>query len=166
MINCRPLTYIYNGNTEEVVTPSPLIYGRRLLSKPRNDKPNNFNEENPTLGMKYLHTLIQHYWNQWKLEYLNELREYHRSGKEEDTRVNVGDIVLAEDPALKRNYWRLGKITELIKGHDERVRAATVKIYNNNSIHQLINRPLCKLYPLEIRANENITNYCRSNNSG
>ena len=90
--------------------------------------------------MKYLHTLIQHYWNRWKLEYLNELREYHRWGKEK-TRINVGDIVLVEDPTLKQNYLKLGKITKLIKGHDERVRAATVKIYNNNSIHQLINRP-------------------------
>ena len=64
-------------------------------------------------------------------------------------------IVLVEDPTLKRNYWKLGKITKLIKGRDEKVRAATVKIYNNNSTHQLINRPICKLYPLEIRANEN-----------
>ena len=46
--------------------------------------------------MKYLHTLIQHYWKQWKLKYLNELREYRRWGKEEDTRINVGDIALAE----------------------------------------------------------------------
>ena len=106
--------------------------------------------------MKYLHTLIQHYWNRWIFEYLIEFREYHRCGKEENTRINAGDIVLVEDPALKRNYRKLGKITKLIKGHDERVRAATVKIYNSNSIHQLINRPICKLYPLEIRANENI----------
>ena len=46
-------------------------------------------------------------------------------------------------------------MTKLIKSYDERVRAATVKIYSNNSIHQLINRPICKLYPLEITANEN-----------
>ena len=58
--------------------------------------------------MKYLHTLIQHYWNCWKLEYLNELREYHRCGNKEDTRINVGDIVLAEDHTLKRNHWKLG----------------------------------------------------------
>ena len=48
------------------------------------------------------------------------------------------------------------KITRLIKGHDERVRAAAVKLYNSNPILQLINRPVCKLYPLKIRANENI----------
>ena len=154
IINCRPLTYIYNDNTE-VVIPSHLIYGRRLFSKPSNEKSGKFNVENLTRRMKYLYTLIQHYWNRWKLKYLNELREYHRCGKEEDTRINVGDIVLVEDPTLKRNYWKLGKITKLIKGHDERVRTATVKIYNNNSIHQLINRPICKLYLLEIRANEN-----------
>ena len=86
---------------EEVVTPSHLIYGRRLLSNPSNDKPNNFNLENLTRRMKYLHTLIQHYWNRWKLEYLNELREYHRCGKEKYTRITVGDIVLVEDPTLK-----------------------------------------------------------------
>ena len=154
IINCRPLTYIYNDNTE-VVIPSHLIYGRRLFSKPSNEKSDKFNVENLTRRMKYLYTLIQHYWNRWKLKYLNELREYHRCGKEEDTCINIGDIVLVEDPTLKRNYWKLGKITKLIKGHDERVRTATVKIYNNNSIHQLINRPICKLYLLEIRANEN-----------
>ena len=132
--NCRPLTYIYNDNTEEVVTLNHLIYGRRLLSKPSNDKPDNFYVQSLTRRMKYLYTLIQHYWNPWKLEYLSKLREYHSYGKEEDTRINVGDIVLVEDPALKRDYWKLGKITKLIKGHDERVRAATVNTYNSNSI--------------------------------
>ena len=85
IINCRPLTYIYNDNAESVVIPSHLIYGCRLLSKPSNDKPNNFNVENVNRQMKYLHTLIQHYWNRYQLEYLNKLREHHRYGKEEDT---------------------------------------------------------------------------------
>ena len=67
--------------------------------------------------------------------------------------INAGDIVLVQDPTIKRNYRKLGKITKLIKGRDEKVRAATVKIYNNNSTHHIINRPICKLYPLEIRAN-------------
>ena len=58
-INCRPLTPIYNHNTEEVVTPSHLIYGSPLLSNPSNDKPGNFSVENLTREMKYLHTLIQ-----------------------------------------------------------------------------------------------------------
>ena len=51
--------------------------------------------------MKYVHTLIQHYWNRWKLEYLNQLREYDRCGRKVNKHTNVGDTVLAEDPALK-----------------------------------------------------------------
>ena len=55
IINCIPLTYIHNDNTEEVVTPSHLICGRQLLSKPNNDKPDNFNVENLSRRMKYTH---------------------------------------------------------------------------------------------------------------
>ena len=106
--------------------------------------------------MKYLHFLIQHYYNRWNNEYLNELRKYDRCEKEVDTCVNVGDIVLVECLALKQNYWKLGTIIKFVQGHNKRVRAATVKICYSNSIHQLINRPICKSYPLEIRANENI----------
>ena len=56
---------------------------------------------------------MQHYWNRWKREYLNELREYQRSGKEEDTRINVSDILLVEDPTLSHSHnkqivWKLG----------------------------------------------------------
>lgn len=91
MINWRPLTYIYNDNREEVVTPGHLIYLDQLISKPIN--------------------------------------------------------------------WKLGKIARLIKGHNERVRAPTVKICNNNFIPQLINRVICKLYSLKTRANENIEKY-------
>ena len=81
IINCRPLAYIFNDNTEEVVTPSHLICGRRLLSKPSNDKPDNFNVKNLTWRMKYLHTLIQHYWNRWKLGYLNNSVNTTDAGK-------------------------------------------------------------------------------------
>ena len=44
---------------------------------------------------------MQNYWNRWKLEYLNELREYHRCAKEKEIHINAGNIVLVEDPTLK-----------------------------------------------------------------
>lgn len=42
----------------------------------------------------------------------------YRCGKEVDTRKNIGDIAVVEDSFFKRNYWRLGKITRLIKEQD------------------------------------------------
>ena len=129
IINCRPLTYIDKDNTEEVVVGSHIIYRRWLLSKHSNDKPDNFNAENLIRPMEYLHRVVQHYSNHWKLDYLSELCEYHRCGKEEDASINVGAIVIVEDPTIKGNYLKLEKIIKLIKDHDEKVRAATVKIY-------------------------------------
>ena len=72
--------------------------------------------ENLTRRMKYLHTIIQYYWICWKIKCLNELREYHRCEEEVDTRIIVDDIVLVKDPVLKRNYWKLAKITRIIEG--------------------------------------------------
>ena len=40
-------------------------------------------------------------------------------------------------------------------GNQNRVKAATVKIYNSNSSHQFINRLICKLQSSEIRPSEN-----------
>ena len=108
IINCSSLTYLYNDNAVEVVTPSDLTYGRRLLAKPVNDKPNNFNLENLTRTYFNL-TLLE----PLKIEYSKELREYHRCRKEVDTRINAGDIALVEYPVFKRNYWKLGKLPDL-----------------------------------------------------
>ena len=33
-------------------------------------------------------------------------------------KTKTGDIAPVEDPPLKLNYWKLGKITKLVKGHD------------------------------------------------
>ena len=61
---------------KEMVRPSCFIYGRRLLSKLSNDRPDNFTVKNLARRIKHLHTVTQYYWNHLKMEYLNELCEY------------------------------------------------------------------------------------------
>ena len=65
-LNSRPLTYDYDELGAEMLTPSHLIYGRRLLSLPemRNDE-----EESETGLLKrfrYLAKLRIHFWNRWR----------------------------------------------------------------------------------------------------
>ena len=37
IVNSRPLTYIYEDEVEEVLTPSHFYYGRRLLHEQNNE---------------------------------------------------------------------------------------------------------------------------------
>ena len=76
IVNSRPLTYIYDDDVEEVLTPSHLLLGRRLPST--FDQP--FDEgmaidnEVITRRTRYLRSLTDHYWRRFKEEYLLELR--------------------------------------------------------------------------------------------
>ena len=75
IINSRPLCYQYSGCTDEVLTPSHPMLGRRLLS--RKDK-SVFTEltstpENMNRRVNYLNSLIENFEGRWKYEYLTEL---------------------------------------------------------------------------------------------
>ena len=101
-LNSRPLTYDYDELGAEMLTPSHLIYGRRLLSLPemRND------EEESETGLlrrfRYLAKLRIHFWNRWRREYLTDLREQHRGKKESQNKVSIGDVVLVQEDNTKR----------------------------------------------------------------
>ena len=57
----------------------------------------------------------------------------------------------------KRNEWRLGKIIELIRGNDERCRAAVIKIFDGTNVRYL-RRPIERFYPIEIKSTIPVTN--------
>ena len=52
---------------------------------------------------------------------------------------------------MPRGFWRLGKVETLIQRKDKNVRSATVKVVLPNGKLTVINRPLSKLYPVEVR---------------
>ena len=118
-LNSRPLTYEYDEVGEEVLTPSHLIFGRRISSLPDLvDEP-----EEDTGGreysarFKYLSNRLEHFWNRWRKEYLTSLREFHRNkGREPVTAPEVGDVVVVEDEGSKRCEWKMGIVVELVKG--------------------------------------------------
>ena len=60
--------------------------------------------------MKYLHSLLQYFWNSHKQEYLKELREYYTIAKENKNVIRLEDIVLVYNHNAKRKEWKLGKV--------------------------------------------------------
>ena len=63
----------------------------------------------------------------------------------------MGDVVLVHQENTSRSSWKGGVIKKLIVGRDEKVRGAQVKIIAKGK-PVYIDRPVQKLYPLEVRA--------------
>jgi len=162
VLNSRPLTYVSASDTEEPLTPSHLITGRRIRNLP--DHLSHIHELDdvdyaPASGnelnrrMKYINNLLNHFWKRWRNEYVHELRELHSYAakkQEKPTTISVGDIVVIHDEQLPRGLWKLGKVESLMKGHDGQVRGVTLKTTSKDGQRISLNRPVQRLYPLEV----------------
>lgn len=156
ILNSRPVTYTSTEDCEEPVTPSHLMFGRRLLSLPTPDERDDDWEPSSTditRRQKHLAVLLDHFWGRWKSEYLLELRETHRDrNPSQSTRetARVNDIVIVHDEKHSRGLWRVGRVTHLVRGKDGKVRGAKVRVAERGKKPTTIRRPLQKLYPIEI----------------
>ena len=156
-INDRPLTYV-SGELEDIqqLTPSMLIYGYKLGSLPNTTDTDevidpSYNQRDFLINMSdKLSKKVKDLWVRWRTEYLQSLRDIHvNNRKSSETVIDVGEVVLIHDDLSPRIRWRLGVITEIFRSSDGYIRS--VKLRTSSGI---TNRPVTKLYPLEVRANE------------
>ena len=164
IINSRPLSYVSAEDTEEPSTPSHLLIGCRVLKLPDHlghlcdpgDKDFDIDSTQLTRRMKHLNNTLNHFWKHWRSEYLADLRESHRYQKKScgNPQVAVGDVVIVHEEGLRRSFWKLGCIYELIVGRDGETRGATVKIAGKSCCFTYLNRPLQLLYPLEVHSTD------------
>ena len=150
-LNSRPLTYNHEELGEEPLTPSHLLHGRRLshLSSGVYFESDFENHDKLSKRFSYLTLKLSHFWKRWRGEYLSGLRETHRLQDREPVEIKPGDIVLVGDENKKRGFWKMGIVDELIVGKDGHTRGAKVRMHGAGKPDYL-NRPLQKLYPLEL----------------
>ena len=156
VLNDRPLTYLSaDVNDPEPLTPSHLLYGRCIITLPHLQ----FEDDELTDPMyctspllweksKRQMQLLQHFQSRWKKEYITSLREAHKKIGTNIQTVKVGDIVFIHDDT-PRMQWKLAIIEELTRGLDGFVRVAKIRTSSGKT-----NRPLAKLYPLEVNMSE------------
>jgi transposase InsO family protein len=153
VLNDRPLTYVSSDvNDPEPLTPAHLLYGRRMTSLPYPDVDDDDEVEDPDFmddsevrrRAKSQALRLKHFESRWRKEYLTSLREFHKSTGNNDQSVRVGDVVLihSDKPRL---LWRMAVIESLIRGKDGLVRAVNLRTSKGKT-----NRPITKLYPLEL----------------
>ena len=64
----------------------------------------------------------------------------------------VGDIVVFKEGGSARCWWKLAKVTELLKSRDNVVRSAKIQVLNTDAQRRptVLRRPVQHLIPLEV----------------
>ena len=90
MLNARPMTYEYNEVDDEVLTPSHLIYGRRIKSLLDEimEPDDVVSEAQCPERFKYLSTRLNQFWNWWRKQI------FRCKARSKNRTAEVGDIVL------------------------------------------------------------------------
>ncbi|XP_065903865.1 uncharacterized protein [Dysidea avara] len=134
ILNSRPLSYVSSEDVEKRLTPSHLIFGRRILSLPDSDFQHGANvfdynmkitHDTFSRRMDHLNKTLNHFWRRWEEEYLLQFRESHRYSGTTNHKTNVlqeGQVVLMYSEGSPRGFWKLARIHTLIKGEDGHVR--------------------------------------------
>ena len=159
IINSRPISYVSSYDLEEPLTPSHLLHGRRLLSLPDNlsdedeagDQDFGVDTTHLNRRVRHLNNTLNQFWRRWRTEYLLELRDSHRYCKNGSSKtIAIGDVVVVHDEAQPRGFWKLAKVEDTIMGDDGNVRGAILRLPEKNGRQRRLQRPLQKLYPLEV----------------
>ena len=98
--------------------------------------------------------ILTQFTNQWRKNYLTGLHESHHINCTQ-TRlpiISIGDVVVLKDDSTKRSFWNLAVVKELIPGRDGKIRAAWVRVANNNTQPRLLKRSTQHLYLVEVKS--------------
>lgn len=158
-LNDRPLTYVSSDiGDPEPITPSHLLHGRRIVTLPHSAAEDEVQDPNfgDTSEVKRRATkqahIIKHFQSRWKNEYLTALREAYRARGSNTQQVKIGDVVLIHDDSPRIN-WRMAVIESVNKGKDGVIRYVNLRTTTGRT-----NRPITRLYPLEVTAEQTSTN--------
>ena len=170
VLNSRPLTYVYEDEIEEPLTPSHLMLGRRLLSNgtvtesAAGQSQSQLSSVDITKRVKHLKLLLEHFSSRWQREYLTELRQFHQyAANDKRTRlqkelatVKEGDVVIVKEENRPRGTWKLGHVKELIKGRDKKTRGTVLTVVGNKGRLTELRRPVQHLVPVECRGSVSV----------
>jgi len=162
IVNSRPLKYMYDDieGVSYSISPSHLLYGRRITNRPNSETFEVTSTHNSLVkrSRQQRHTLSQ-FLSIWRKMYLTNLREHHcvkGQSTREGIKINVGDVVILKNDSSKRLFWKLAIVKELLTGNDGRVRAAVIKVTDDQNKTRLLRRSTQHLIPIEVKETESL----------
>lgn len=146
ILNSRPLSPLSSDPKDfSPLTPAHFLIGRSLTSVPDYDYTTT--AENRLKIFERMQNLTQHFWKQWKREYIHQLQQRHKWLQSKDNRICEGHLVVLMEPNEPPAVWKLGRITKTHPGTDGEIRVVTVKT-SNSEIRRPINK-ICVLPSVE-----------------
>lgn len=156
-LNNRPLTYLYDEieGVSQPLTPADLIYGRQIVNTANGRHFEVISTaESLTKRARYQAKLLIQFTRCWRRDYLLGLRERAQKAQRNQRvtpSIQEGDIAILRDDLTARCWWRLARVIELLKGKDDKVRAARVQVLSGGK-STILRRPIQLLIPLEVRS--------------
>lgn len=141
ILNSRPITPISSNAADlTALTPGHFLIGEPLTAQvdSRATDPSRSLATRWRLVSEIKHT----FWERWSTEYLHQLQEKHK-WKITSPNIKEGELVIIKEDNAPVMKWPLGRITQVHKGIDGKVRVVDVKTASGIS-----RRPICRLAPL------------------
>ena len=153
-VNSRPLTYRSSDNEIDAITPNCFLKADPCSNRALKASSEPIWEIDSSPRNTLMETLasrddaLEHFKEQWYDSYLLELRASYRNLHQTDwkDKISVDDIVLVKLPNRTRPHWVLGRVLELFRGSDNKVRSVNLKRGDGVTAQHSI----CHLYPLEL----------------
>lgn len=124
ILNSKPLGYVSSDVADlDPITPSSLLVGQRETALPLA-----VYASTETIGRRqwrYSQALADQFWKRFTTEYLPSLQG-RRKWVTERGNLEPGTPVMIVDQALPRARWLIGRVKNVVKGHDGRVRSAVM----------------------------------------
>ena len=157
IVNNRPISYVYDDNEgiSYALTPSHLIYGRRIATIPSDAHYEIVSTaKSLTKRSKHHMKLLDRFTKSWKRNYLLNLRErsLKTDGSFKETGIRIGDIVLLKGENSRRTFWKLAKVENVIKGPDGIARK--IKVLTNDGRTVVLRRSVKNLIPMKFKRDD------------
>ncbi|XP_055910658.1 uncharacterized protein LOC129945022 [Eupeodes corollae] len=140
-MNSRPISPISENPSDPLpLTPGHFLKGAPLLSLPESQ----VGEIAKLRNWERVQQILYSFSKRWKEEYLTDLQR-RTKWKFPKRNIKVRDVVVVRNENLPPTQWRLGKIEAVHPGKDGKVRVATVKTQQGETL-----RPIVKLCLLPV----------------
>ena len=141
-INSRPLMIRAGSDpwSDGPITPLHLLRARNTFEVPTTTF-----DENATIQkrLQFLEQTKQQFWNKWFCQVFAKLvpsQKWHHAKRD----MQVGDIVLMKNSSKLQSEYKLGRVSEVFPGKDNRVRHVTVEYKNIQPGRDIKNLPFHK----------------------